>query len=941
MTAYLTFYAAEMWELEASGILSLVALGLYMTKVGKTTISQNSEETLHHVWQYLGFISETLVFLLAGVIIAVKVFREDNDIHWDDYLKNLALYVLLHIIRFAMIFLVRWPMSKIGYGLSWSQATVLGYAGLRGAVSLILALIVYLDDGIDQETSDLVIFHTSGIAILTLVINGTTTGFLIRKLGLTRMTNVKKKMLRNLIVAYKKQVREEIEEMKVKKNYSKIDWEIIKDFAASDKIRDDIFKHRNIKKEERDMVASSNIGEDDILFDYNNYSKEELYLETKHRYLSTLKGIYWEFFTKGYCSARSCLLLIESANRAIDHADDSLKDYKFLETYFDAGLVWKCLIKLKRNCLIKPFIKGYLYHNISFVYDVTVNYVEAHEECIEMIHDIINNQDILNELKGEVYNEIKRAEHKLYHELEENFPEVIQAVQHKRGGYYLVNAMRNFVNEMIEHGQIDFKEAKFFLHRLNKSDRNLQLNKLKVKFEEPTLDFQSHCELAKMFSKDQIDQLSDSFSEHTFADGEYIIKRDEIFNSLFYISKGVVIEKNGAIDDLDAPGMKNTAGDIVGLQFITKDEGRSFTNLYAKTVCSCISIPISSLISLIQTTEQRDRIWRYIGPSLIRLNPEKFDRFQDLDPYQMKTVLKNSEYSDLQEQEKVEFPNGGILFEGEMEIYNEKDHNEADINYNELDDGVGRRVIKVKSYAFIRPNPYTYMCRTTCCIYKFPESLRDPLMSYNNQLFVDAFNTLRGAQGSIAKGTLRSKQDTLMKKQKTMLLGLPKNIAHIDPYQTFSAHKGRRQSIVAPQSSDGLPEGLFTNYGQNTIMPKGFKRTTTEGASLYRRDTIENKMTGLNKEEERNKTKGILKLENSKESDFSEEDESKEESESSSGNYSHPKSAVRVNDVNLNIKIPTAEAFSSSADQNEPLDEEDEEEPESSYESHKNSINKR
>jgi NhaP-type Na+/H+ or K+/H+ antiporter len=53
MTAFLTFYAAEMWELDIGGILSLVAFGLYMTKVGKTTISQNSEETLHIVSQYL------------------------------------------------------------------------------------------------------------------------------------------------------------------------------------------------------------------------------------------------------------------------------------------------------------------------------------------------------------------------------------------------------------------------------------------------------------------------------------------------------------------------------------------------------------------------------------------------------------------------------------------------------------------------------------------------------------------------------------------------------------------------------------------------------------------------------------------------------------------------------------------------------------------------
>jgi len=47
---YLVFYIAEGTPLHVSGILALVALGLYMTRGGKTNISVNSEASLHHVW---------------------------------------------------------------------------------------------------------------------------------------------------------------------------------------------------------------------------------------------------------------------------------------------------------------------------------------------------------------------------------------------------------------------------------------------------------------------------------------------------------------------------------------------------------------------------------------------------------------------------------------------------------------------------------------------------------------------------------------------------------------------------------------------------------------------------------------------------------------------------------------------------------------------------
>ena len=95
--AYLLFYLAE-FSLKVSGILAMVALGLYMTKTGKNRISSASEHALHHIWSYIGYIAETLIFLLTGVIVAVKVFIEDSVIGIDDWWKLLILYCALHVI---------------------------------------------------------------------------------------------------------------------------------------------------------------------------------------------------------------------------------------------------------------------------------------------------------------------------------------------------------------------------------------------------------------------------------------------------------------------------------------------------------------------------------------------------------------------------------------------------------------------------------------------------------------------------------------------------------------------------------------------------------------------------------------------------------------------------------------------------------------------------
>jgi len=53
------------------------------------------------------------------------------------------------------------------------------------AVGLSLALIVATSPGIDRYVQDLVLLDVGGIALLTLLINATTTGHLVRYLGLS------------------------------------------------------------------------------------------------------------------------------------------------------------------------------------------------------------------------------------------------------------------------------------------------------------------------------------------------------------------------------------------------------------------------------------------------------------------------------------------------------------------------------------------------------------------------------------------------------------------------------------------------------------------------------------------------------------------------------------------------------------------------------------
>src|SRR5690606_5834295 len=98
--------------------------------------------------------------------------------------------------------------------------------------------------------------------------------------------------------------------------------------------------------------------------------------------------------------------------------------------------------------------------------------------------------------------EMSKADEKLYLHIEDNFPEVTKAIQHRRGGNFLINHMHHFVEEMVKHGQMEEKEAQFFTDHLNKESKKLVLGKIDIEFEHPDEDLTTHSQLSKIFSHD-------------------------------------------------------------------------------------------------------------------------------------------------------------------------------------------------------------------------------------------------------------------------------------------------------------------------------------------------------------------------------------------------------------------------------------------------------
>lgn len=135
--SYLTFYIGEKF-FYVSGLLGTIIAGVMVSK-SKSTVAADVEQILAHFWNILAHVANTLVFTMVGVVIFEKLSYVIS-------VRQVALvFVTYTTVYFSrmMVYAVMTPVLRhIGYGISWQQSSACVWGGLRGPLSLCLALIV-------------------------------------------------------------------------------------------------------------------------------------------------------------------------------------------------------------------------------------------------------------------------------------------------------------------------------------------------------------------------------------------------------------------------------------------------------------------------------------------------------------------------------------------------------------------------------------------------------------------------------------------------------------------------------------------------------------------------------------------------------------------------------------------------------------------------------
>lgn len=192
---YIAYFAAE--ELRSSGVLAVVACGIFLSRRSATFLSPAARLELMSAWRALDFLLNGVLFALIGlqlpyILDGIRGYSVGTLIRY-----GVVFSVLLIALRMAWVF----PGAKLPFLLRKRvirslpldtpdpprrSIFLIGWMGMRGVVSLAAALSLpeTLPNGEPFAPRNLILFLTFTIIFVTLVVQGLGLPGLIRLLDL-------------------------------------------------------------------------------------------------------------------------------------------------------------------------------------------------------------------------------------------------------------------------------------------------------------------------------------------------------------------------------------------------------------------------------------------------------------------------------------------------------------------------------------------------------------------------------------------------------------------------------------------------------------------------------------------------------------------------------------------------------------------------------------
>lgn len=439
IAAYILFYLTND-ILEVSGVIALVTFGVVIAYGGRTRLSEQSSIFIRDFWALAAYLANTLIFIIVGIMIAMKC-----SFRWHDLVILAIVYIGLNLIRLGMIFLFLPIMRKLRYGLTTKEAVALSWGGLRGALALVLALLAFYTPTIPEEVRNQILFLTGGVVTLTLTVNATTTGWLLKKLKLTQKPSAKLLLDYNIQSIYYDKMANYFEALQSKDSLKESNWDILALYLP--------------KKGEKPVMDET--------------SKQTFIAYTRRKVMEKELSFCMQLFQDGSISAFSQKRL-SGMIEELDDKDGTLPFTALQERICKIGNA----TKLEKRVVRWNFIFTRLFHSRIIKYcDLLHGFITLQKNSILLTSELTSStklEAIESEAMASIHLELKSNLYKaqeLLSTISEDFPEVYQRAVHEKAKRMILRKERQIISELEHLGMLSEEESEEMRSKVGKKNR--------------------------------------------------------------------------------------------------------------------------------------------------------------------------------------------------------------------------------------------------------------------------------------------------------------------------------------------------------------------------------------------------------------------------------------------------------------------------------------
>ncbi len=543
--AYFSFILAEHY-LHVSGVMAVVGAALVVGSFGHATLAPETWKKLHDNWDHFAFWANSIIFVLVGMLVP-KIL---GSITWEETrllgVVILAAFGARALVLFGVLPLFEKNNSTANISLAYKGVMLWG--GLRGAVSLALALSIMENASFTSETQRVIGVLVTGFVLFTLLVNATTIGAVLTLFGLDRLDPIdqiiRNRALKHALNKIQTSLKNKAQSHNIKMQLSN---DILQHYQADEKAVDCL------------LAGSENLSEDDWL----RVGLIDLCALEKAEYL--------EQFEEGFISTyivRRLLVQVEDMRDGLQTENAKEGYLKSFEKFLRFNWRFHFALTLHRKF---GYSKGLSMHLADRFEILLSNQTVMKEKLLPALPkmETLFGKNVAKLLQDFIERRLKKTEQAL-HMLELQYPDYFIMLQKRYLTHVAIRLEEADYEQLLKETVISGEVYKNLLEDLETRNGKPQPR--------PTLDLNLQPEklvrqvaLFSKLPKDRINNISRLLKPLLVVPDEIIVEKGEIGHAMYFISSGCV-----EVDVAPIP-IRLGSGDFFGEIALLKHHPRIFS----------------------------------------------------------------------------------------------------------------------------------------------------------------------------------------------------------------------------------------------------------------------------------------------------------------------------------------------------------------------------